>query len=611
MKKIILYSAAVVALLFTSCDDYLETDSPSSFTQDYIFSNEADAAKAVYGIYALFNQDAYTSRLSSNFMGNTDTEMGGVSASPDNNRRDIWSFEATAGNPDVRVVWNNAFNAINRANEAIEGIENSELYKQGNPMMKHLRGEALALRAHWYYYLVNLWGDVPLKLTPTKAGDEFYLPKTDRNEILTQLITDLREAEPDMMWADQLDYGIERVNREFVMGLIARLSLTRGGYALYPDMSAKRSADYLEYYGIANEYAKKLISLKPHTLTPDFGKVFRNQVEYISPENEDVLFEVAFHPGFGDVAWNNGVRVDAGTHPYGSGSNYVSIPASYYYSFDTLDTRQAVTGSLVAYDKELLEQPVNVASIAPGKWNRLWLQTPPGAASAKGTGVNWPVMRYADVLLMLAETENELNGPAGVAADALKQVRQRAFRQENWTEKVDEYISRVSGSKEAFFQAIVDERAWEFGAEGIRKYDLIRWNLYGQKVAETRQTLTEMGLDTYNNAGEYANLPGVLYYKRNADGSITYLNKFRSVDPATIPVVDSPNKGDNPNGYYSHTWLRGNINTTTMEPADYISRNWRGYRDETGASAVRYILPIPSETVTGSLGVLANDGYGF
>ncbi|MBF9255059.1 RagB/SusD family nutrient uptake outer membrane protein [Pontibacter sp. 172403-2] len=610
MKNIFIYSVVTVALLFTSCEDYLDTNSPSSFTQDYIFSSEADAAKAVYGIYALFNQDAYTSRLSSNFMGNTDIEAGGVSGSPDNARRDVWSFEATASNSDVRVVWNNAYNAINRANEAIEGIENSALYQQGNPTMNQLLGEALTLRAYWYYYLVNLWGDVPFKTTPTKAGDEFYLPRTDRNEILTQLIQDLIEIEPKMMWADQLDFGIERINREFVMGMIARLSLTRGGYALYPDMSVKRSDDYLEYYQIANTYTKKLVNTKPHSLNPDFGEVFRNEVEYISPENSDVLFEVAFHPGFGDVAWNNGVRVDAGTHPYGSGSNYISLPVSYFYSFDTLDTRQGVTCSLVYYDKNLLQQPVDVTSIAPGKWNRLWLQTPPGAASAKGTGVNWPVMRYSDVLLMLAETENEISGgPTGEAKEALRQVRQRAFPQSAWPAKVDEYISAVSG-KEAFFNAIVDERAWEFGGEGLRKYDLIRWGLYGEKVAETRRTLIQMGLDAYNNAGEYAKYPDYLYYKRNADGTITYLNKFRR--PAVVPpVVDSPNKGDNPDGYYSTTWLRGLINTTTMGPADYILRNWRGYQDDSGMSPVRYILPIPSETVTGSLGVLKNDGYGF
>ena len=122
MKRIIFFSSALVLLALVSCKKVLNPDTPSVFTQEYIFSNETDAAKAVYSVYALFNQDAYTSRVSNNFAGNSDIEVGGVGASPDNSRRDIWSFEATGANSDLLTVWNNAYNAINRANECIEGI---------------------------------------------------------------------------------------------------------------------------------------------------------------------------------------------------------------------------------------------------------------------------------------------------------------------------------------------------------------------------------------------------------------------------------------------------------------------------------------------------------
>ncbi|WP_315817302.1 RagB/SusD family nutrient uptake outer membrane protein [Paraflavitalea speifideaquila] len=168
--------------------------------------------------------------------------------------------------------------------------------------------------------------------------------------------------------------------------------------------------------------------------------------------NDDVLYEVAFHPGFGDVGWCNGVRVDAGSHAYGSGSNYLSLPPSYYYSFDTLDKRLEITCSINYYDAALQELPVATGSIAPGKWNRLWLKSAPGPASAKGTGINWPLMRYSDVLLMLAETENEINnGPTPAAKDALAKVRKRAFDAQYWGEKVDNYIAAQSG-KNAFLK---------------------------------------------------------------------------------------------------------------------------------------------------------------
>ncbi|HTN20904.1 MAG TPA: RagB/SusD family nutrient uptake outer membrane protein [Pelobium sp.] len=604
----------VVSVTTVSCKKFLTTDdSASDFTQDYIFSNQSDASKAVYGIYALFNQDAFTSRLSNNFTGNSDVEVGGVGAAPDNSRRDIWSFEATDANGDLRTVWNNAYSAINRANICEEGLQQSAL--ASTPGFKQLLGEAKTLRAYWYYALMNHWGDVPFSHTPTKAGDDFYLPRTGRDTILTFLINDLIEIEPEMMWADQLDYGIERINREFVIGMIARLALMRGGYWLYPDNQMRRKDDYLDYYKIANTYCKKLESLKPHTLNPNFAKIFENESKYIVAKNDDVLFEVAFQPGFGDVAWCNGVRVDGGTHPYGAGSNYLSLTPTYYHSFDTLDTRLEATCSIIYYDKELQQTPTAITSIAPNKWNRLLVPTPLGSASAKGTGINWPMMRYSDILLMLAETENEISttGPTSIAIEALKKVRRRAFAGVSdaiMKVKVDDYVDNLTGNYLGFFNAIVDERAWEFGGECIRKYDLERWNLYGEKIAKARNDLAQMGEDANAGVGTFSDLPDVLYYKQNPDKTITFLNRYKKVD-APANLKDVPNKGDNPDGYLRANWTKALYDTKTSGPAAFVLNTWRGYSDNTGQLPVRYILPVHSSTVTSSLGVVNNDGYGY
>ncbi|HKZ65465.1 MAG TPA: RagB/SusD family nutrient uptake outer membrane protein [Chitinophagaceae bacterium] len=612
MKKLLLIISVFAGVTLVSCKKYLTSDSPSLIDPEYAFGSETDARKAVNSVYALFNQDAYTSRLSNNFTGNTDIECGGVSASPDNGRRDIWSFEATPTNGDLLTVWNNAYNAINRASECEKGLMEVSLAKDpNNKVYNNLLGETRALRALWYYWLMNHWGDVPLKITPSRAGDDFYLPRTGRDTILSFLIKDLIDIEPKMAWAEELDFGIERINREFVLGFIARLSMMRGGYWLYPDMTMKRKDDYQSYIQLANTYAKKLVELKPRVL-PDYATVFMNQNKYIKPVNSDILYEVAFHPGFGDVAWNNGVRVDKGTHNYGSGSNYLSFPITYYHSFDTLDKRLPVTCSLVYYDKELIQQPSGAASIAPGKWNRMLVPSALGAASAKGTGINWSVMRYADVLLLLAESENELSGPTATAQDALRKVRQRAFPESLWSEKVDAYIASVSASKETLFDAIVNERGWEFGGECLRKYDLARWNLYGKKVAETRNALTQMGIDGSAGTGTYSQLPDFMYYKRDsttANLNIVWYNKFTR--PAVAPpLINSPAPGDNPDGYTRVSWTRSMYNTTTSGPADYILRQWRGYTDNTGVSPLRYILPLHNSVISNSLGVLQNQ-YGY
>jgi hypothetical protein len=104
MKKIVFFLIILTAVSLQSCKKFLVADSPSLTDLEYVFNSEADAKKAVNAVYALFNQDAYTSRLSNNFSGNTDIECGGVSGSPDGARRDIWSFEATPANADLLTV---------------------------------------------------------------------------------------------------------------------------------------------------------------------------------------------------------------------------------------------------------------------------------------------------------------------------------------------------------------------------------------------------------------------------------------------------------------------------------------------------------------------------
>lgn len=599
MKRLIYSSLTILVFFSTSCKKILEPQYPSAFTQDYIFSNITDANKAVNSIYALFNTDAYTSRISSNQAGNTDVEAGGASAAADGSRRDIWTFEATSSNTEILAPWTNAYNAINRANDCIEGLQSSPLANE--PAFKQLLGEAKSLRAYWYYLLVNNWGDVPFSTKSTKAGDDFYLPKTGRDTILTFLINDLISVEPNMSWADQLDFGTERINREFVQGFIARLALMRGGYWLYPDLTMKRKGDYLEYYQIANTYCKKLVSLKPHSMSA-FATVFDNINKSAKVSNDDVLYEVAFGPGAGDVGWNIGITVAAGSHVYGATTVAMLLTPNYYYSFDTTDLRLPATCSIVAYDKDLVQVPAALTSITMAKWNRLLRTGNLGASTTKGTGINWPVMRYSDVLLMLAETENEISGPTATAKDALRKVRLRAFPTSLLSTKVDGYVNSLN-SKEAFFTAIVNERAWEFGGEFLRKYDLARWNLYGKKIAETVATVSQMGADAKSGTGTYSTLPDSLYYVKNGN-NITFLNKFtRLTNPAAVVPSGTT--------YFSMNWLISLYSTTNNGPADYILRQYRGYTDPTGNAAVRYLVPIHSSVIASSLGVLDNNGYGF
>lgn len=603
--RIIIITA--VTFIMSACTDFLEPDSISTFDVNYVFSNVDDARRGVNAIYVQFGVDGFRSRLSNNMTGNTDIErQSGWTSSGD--RYQIWDLNALASNGDLRQFWNAAYTAIRDANIAIDGIESSKALNSSDVAtsrkMYHMLGEAYTLRAFWYSMLTYYFGDVPNVRDAPKAGNDFFLPKEDRNVILTQVIQDMIDIEENMMWADEAQYGIEQVNREYTLALIARIALQRGGYYLTPGLEMQRASDYKDYYQIAKTYTQKLMNLKDRELPSDYRQVFLNQSKFISPVNADVLFEVPFALGNGDVGWNIGITVQGGataTHDYGSGNNYMSIPPSYYYSFDTADVRRDVTCAYYQVNTSYVEEFVSggISNIAQGKWSRYFLEKGQGASSAKGTGINWPMLRYADVLLMFAEAENEINGPTTAAQEAFKRVRQRAFNQSDWAEKVDNYVAKISDSKENFFDAIVDERAWEFGGEMIRKYELIRWGIYSEKMAETVQTLKEMADAAFTGSGKYSDLPDYIYWKRDVNGRFTVLNPNQKIAAAPDET------------WIRQSWLLGLHNDVTTYQ-QWITKDWRNYIDEgPKPGVVRYIFPIPQEAITNSQGTLKNDGYQF
>jgi len=603
MKRIYILIFALLGL--SGCKDFLEPESLSTFDTEYIFSNVEDARKGVNAAYVSFSTDGFRSRLSNNMTGNTDIErQSGWGATAD--RHQIWNLEALPGNGDLRQFWNAAYTSIRDCNIAIEGIEASKLLASNDVASKrqlyHMLGEVYTIRAYWYSMLAYYFGDVPnVRLAP-KAGQDFYLSREDRNLILTQQIEDLTKIEDKMLWADQVTFGIEQVTREYTLGMIARLALQRGGYYLTPELTMERKSDYKDYYQIARTYTEKLITLKDRELPVDYRQVFMNQNKFISPVNSDVLFEVPFALGNGDVAWNIGITVDGGTtasHSYGSGSNYMSIPPNYYFSFDSTDIRRDVTCALYKVNTSFQKVFVSgVNNIAQGKWSRHFLTTPPGPSTAKGTGINWPMLRYSDVLLMYAEAENELSGPTEKAREALKRVRKRAFQQPQWTAKVDQYVTGISGTKESFFNAIVNERAWEFGGEMIRKYELIRWNLYAKKMQETANELKQMADDAFNVSGKYAQYPDYMYWRRNASGEFEVLNPNRKVVGA-------------PDASWTRVPFLLALHSSTTTYAEWITKDWANHYSGPQPGVARYVFPIPSEAITNSQGKLDNKGYKF
>jgi SusD family. len=636
------YIALIITatMFFTACSDFLSPTSLSNFDGNYVFSNSGDAKKMVLGVYALFAQDSYTSRMSSVWMQNTDVEASAPGALPDGTRRDIWSLQpgGLSSFGDIKTAWDHNYLAIDRANQCIEGIQKSAVANQKD--MKMLLGESYCLRAYRYFLLCNFWGDVPYFRKAADATMQLDVPRTDKNIIYSGMIQDLVNCEPNMYFADEYSDGIERMNREFALGMIARLSLFRAGYGMTAGGVMKRADDYLdvahndslavtytidgvtkvartytEYYQLAKDYAQRLIALKPRLLNKNYATIFLNECQWIKPVNDDVLYEVAFGNtnGGGDVGWCIGVPVTASSK--GTTTIQVGLTPSYYFSFDQKDVRRDATISKVQYSSDTEQGTLGITSLATNKWNRLLLTTSPGSTSSKGTGINWPLMRYSDVLLMLAEAENQLNGPTDLAKQMLLTVRTRAFNAVDYSQKVQAYVDSVSTNKDAFFNAIVNERAWEFGGECLRKFDLVRWNNYGQKIIETRAVLDNigkaaLGLElTKPEVAKYASYAKSLYYIK-ANGTITFLNSYYepttaqinnwTVTYGTVTLVDWAKS--------LYAKLTATDGSVTYQSANFTTYSWRGYTDLSGTSAVPYLLPISSQTIATSV-FLNNNGY--
>lgn len=700
-KYIILAVAGGLSL--ASCSDFLDTDHPSEQDPTLTFSNTEDATLAINGVYVKFCEDPFTSRMSNVWMQNTDVETQTPSAGNPSggHRSDLWGLQATADVSfgDIYKAWNNNYEAINLANKVIDGINASSI--RSDAEMQQILGEAICLKSWRYLMLCNFWGDVPFYSVGALYGQQLDKPRTDKNIIYSSCLQQLVNIEPNMKWSDANTGGIERMNRDFCLGLIAKMALFRAGYGMSSDGTMKKADNYLDtnadslsvtytdlsgssvtahtsadYYKMAKNYCQKLLQLKDRSLGTDYSASFRNEVNRTVVNNADVLYEVAFlESKGGDVGWCIGVT-NTNSLSNGNTTNQVGINPMYYMSFNENDARRDATCSRYSHNNDTIVPVKDALSMNITKWDRYNCSAALGASSSKGTGINWPLMRYSEVLLMLAEAENEINGPTSIAKNALKTVRARAFANSpRYTHDVTEYVDSVAESKGKFFNAVVDERAWELGGECVRKWDLARWNNYGEKINDNIYQqicygiamspdllAAEPSLATkYPDYVKYLNCADVLYYnKAVGTKSVSdlkwYNNKYGvlpdvagkdSVNAASwgdallkkvttyiyngTEYTGKPVKSTAADGTVTYTITEGskkvvitaqkdaegNINTgitrkVVYESTDYATRIFRGYTGDAGYGKGAVPYLMPIGTTTLSTSsVLSNDGYCF
>lgn len=599
MRKIYIVAYLLLAGLTSSCSDFLSTPSQSSFSEESVFQNEKLTENMIFNIYSFFAQtNSHRGRFQPYYGMNTDAEM--VNATDLTDATSLCNYSAVPANSQMSGTkdpntWTCFYNAIEAANVCLEGIEKYGKPAPGN-LMGYFYGEALVLRATFYYDLLRGWGDVPARFVPV-TSETIYMEKSDRDVIYKQILADLEKAESYLPWPleSERTATVERVNKAYAKALRARLCLMAAGYSQRPlnDNEHKESEIRLSkdpelqknvLYPIAKQELEDIVNSGKCKLATSFEGFFKDLCRDKVDAGGESLFELPFADGRG--RWMQTFAVyhydkDKYLSANKKGGQNVPTP-TLYYDFDDEDLRRDIT--CVPYKwqggKQVLKtsEPTQKEGWNFGKYRYEWMSR----VVSGDDGINQPYVRYSDVLLMLAEVLNELDD-LKAAKGYLAMVRKRAFKEEAWSEKVDGYINRLM-TKEQFFQAIVDERKFEFAGEMLRKEDLIRWNLLNTNVMEAKTKMDD--LRNYRN--QYSVLPRKVYYRLTSD------EETLEIYGLNIGEDNAP-QGE---GWQSVDWQKAVITDARVE---------RFYMNEPNK---RQFWPIFQSDLDTQMGSLIND-YGY
>lgn len=600
MKNYIKLSILSLSLVgVTSCD--LEAPSISALNKSSVFAVYSLAEAEVMSIHVSFGEtNSYRGRFLPYYGVNTDVEVGNSPelSSATSDKQSLWNYNTLPNNGQMNTD-NNAYakfyEGIERANLAIQGIRaHGDI--ENKPDMAQLLGEALTLRAVIYNDLIKAWGDVPARFEPN-GPENVYLPRTSRDVIYKQLLADLLEAEDYCYWPNEnkITQTTERVSKAFVKGLRARIALYAGGYGLRGD-GYRRSKDPElapeKMYQIAKEECEDIINQGCNTLG-EFKDNFIKLCEDNVTAGGESLWEIPFSEGRGRVLYTWGVKHQAKDQYTQQAQGGVNGPiATLYYDYDEDDIRRDITCVPYEWSKELVNGKAHVQLRAQNKWcfGKLryeWMKRI--VTSTNDDGINWQYMRLADVYLMAAEAINELDGPSA-AWKYMEPVLNRVLP----AAKVSALKTQYTASKTAFFNGIVDQRAFEFAGEALRKCDLVRWGNIDTKMAEAKAKLQ----DLQKRQGNYAGYPDKVYINNSEDKDnieIYGLNKGEDDSDKIKELKDA--------GWDSKNWFESTSGYVLTD--DYINGLY------VVTPSTHCLWPIWQTFIDASNNMLNNDGiYG-
>lgn len=424
MKKL-LYFLLILSTGLCACKKFLATTPTDSLLPEEYYDSEAKLLNALAGVYyPLETASMYGNFLNSDYNVSDEafyqrsTQTTGVPA---------YNFDYA--DATVAGFWQQCYIGIERANMLIANINQANIAEgRRAPIL----GEALFLRGYYYFLLASNFGDVPLKTEPTKSpsAEDVQLPRTPVKQVYAQILADMTKAEGLTNKITDLSFA-GRVGKTTVEGILARVCLTMAGAPL------KDESKYAE----AKAWALKVMESGEHRLNPSYKQLFVNMHQDLY-DIKDSMWEVEFKGNGADGLGSNGrvgslagIQMQVATGiglKIGYSYGFLHTTARLFNLFQPGDLRRDWNLAPYNYITTYADRYYYNYYTAAQVYNRDAAKFRREAyvldnKNQNATPINFPLLRYSDVLLMFAEAENHINGPTAQAYDAINQVRRRGF----------------------------------------------------------------------------------------------------------------------------------------------------------------------------------------
>ncbi len=444
--------------IILACDDNkFLTERPFDFIGPANFYNNAgDAVAAINGVYADFINSTNDNYYGRNFVMVVEhlTEMWTSRLAATNERMQTDVYALPVSHAYIQTIWGSAYDAINRANSVLDKVPPIAM---DEALKNRILAEAKFLRATHYFNLVRMFGGVPIKLHETQGLDSLQVPRNTAQEVYALIEQDLKDAINVLPSAKSYTGSdIGRASKGAAKTLLAKVYLQRAGTGV------GTAADWQN----ALTYAKQVQSGGDYSLVADYKSLFDFIGGTVQERNSEVIFDIQNIRATGLGGRISSHVAANATAPYLGAATNGSFNAEsiWFASFRTDDKRREGTfvfswnrgGTIVNY------VPNNAASspyASETPFPRKFLDIAMTGTSAEEP--NYIILRYAEVLLMIAEAANEVGGsPTAEAYAAVNAVRARAG-----------IPAMTPGlSHDLFRDSVFNERRWELSLEGPNGY---------------------------------------------------------------------------------------------------------------------------------------------